>query len=355
MSVAQSEEDTPTEGASAQPQKPVSAASRHAARRAAKAAAKAAKRGTAPAMPDELQQKVVEAAGAYERNARTLWAVIAGIVLLAGAAIAVQRLMAMQDHEAGAALAQGVEAAHATIVKAGEEAPEDDDDETYASAEARSKKALDAYRKAATQHAGSAAGRWARLGEGTALAELGKHAEAEKIFSALTKDEDGFIAARATEGTAFALEAQAKHAEAAAQYEALAKLQNGVFKPVADYNRARALMAQGKERDAAGVLEALIKAERGKPESAGTRFPAVVADAETLLTELSVSLGDPKLKAEIPKARSAGGGSGDIMDALRLQMGGEGGTQTLSPELLEALQKQLGGHGNAPAPAPAAP
>jgi hypothetical protein len=302
-------------------------------------------------MPDELQQKVVEAAGAYQRNARTLWAVIGGILLLAGGAIAVQHFMSIKDHDAGNSLAQAVEAARAPIVKEGEEPSEEDDDaETYPTAEARANKALEAYRKTAKTHAGTPAARWARLGEGTALAELGKQAEAEKVFSALTKDEEGFIAARATEGVAFALEAQGKHAEAAAQYEALAKLQNGVFKPVADYNRARALIAQGKERDAAGVLEALVKAERGKPEAAGTRFPSVVSDAETLLTELSVSLGDPKLKAEIPKARSAGG-SNDIMDALRLQMGGEGGSQTLTPEMLEMLQKQLGGHGNAPAPA----
>jgi hypothetical protein len=165
------------------------------------------------------------------------------------------------------------------------------------------------------------------------------------MFESLTSDEDPFIAARATEGAAFALEAQGKPADAASRFDALGKLQNGVFKPLADYQRARMLIAQGKQREAATLLETLIKAERGKPDTAPSRFPNVVDEAETLLTELSVELDDPKLRANIPKSRAAGGGSGDIMDALRLQLGqGEGGGSQLSPELLEMLQKQLGGN-----------
>lgn len=360
MAVPQSEDETqngttgtsePKERASAN----ASAASRLAAKRAAKAAAKAAKKGT-QVVPEEVDERVVAAAQAYERNSSKLWIILGAVVVVSAGAFFAYELYSKRDHEAAASLTDGIQAARGVIVKEGEEAPEDDDIETFPSAEARAKKAQEAYAATAQKFAGKLAGRWAKLGEAGALADQGKHAEAQKIFETLSGDADPFIAARSNEGVAFALEAQSKHAEAATRYEALGKLNDGEWKPLADYHRARMLIAQGKQREAATLLEALIKAERGKPDTAPTRFENVVGDAETLLTELSVALDDPKLRAEIPKSRSGGGGNSDIMDALRLQLGqGEGGgQQQLSPELLEMLQKQLGG--SAPAPnEPAAP
>ena len=287
----------------------------------------------------------MQAAAAYERNSSKLWIGLGAFVLVSVGVFGALELFGARDHEAAASLEQGIEAARGVIVKEGEDAPEDDDIETFPSVEARAKKAQEAYASTAGKFSGKLAGRFAKLGEAGALADLGKHAEAQKIFESLTSDEDAFIAARATEGAAFALEAQGKPADAASRFDALGKLQNGALKPLADYHRARMLIAQGKQREAATVLETLIKAERGKPETAPSRFTNVVDEAETLLTELSVELDDPKLRANIPKSRAAGGGSGDIMDALRLQLGqGEGGGSQLSPELLEMLQKQLGGN-----------
>lgn len=345
MAVAQSEDETPT-GPSKEPQDRsanASASSRLAARRAAKAAAKAAKKGTeANLVPDEVQARVATAAAAYERNSNKLWLGLGGAVVIGAGLFFLNDVFAERDYEAANALEQGLDAARGAIVKDGEDGPEDDDIETFPSVEARAKKAEEAYASAAQKFGEKAAGHWAKLGEANALAQLGKHVDAEKIFATLTSDADPYIASRATEGVAFALEAQSKYAEAAGKYEALGKLNDGEVKPLADYHRARMLVAQGKQREAATVLEALIKGERAKPETAPTKFPNVVGDAETLLTELSVELDDPKLRAEIPKSRS-NGGSNDIMDQLRMQMGqGEGGSQ-LTPELLEMLQKQLGG------------
>lgn len=373
MAAAQSEEDMQETGATpatnagsdSAPERDsatASAANRHAARRAAKAAAKAAKRGTAAAVPDEVQHTVLQAAEAYEKNSKLLWGGAVLVVAIAVGLYFASGYMEQQDHAAADALREGIDAARAQIVKDGEE-PIDEDAETFPSAEARGKKAAEAFASAAKKHDGKLAGRWAQLGQASALAQLGKHAEAEKIFAKLTSDADPFIAARATEGVAFALEAQAKPAEAAARFEALAKLDNGAYKPLADYHRARMLIAQDKQRDAAGVLEALLKAERGKPEGTPKRFANVVDDSETLLTELSISLNDPTLRAEIPKSRNTGGGASaneDLMNQLRLQLGqGEGGGAQggLTPELLKQLQQQLGGSapGSAPAPAPAAP
>jgi hypothetical protein len=361
MAVAQSEDDsTPNTGAGTEPQDRqdrsdanASAANRLAARRAAKAAAKAAKKGTA-VIPDEAQERVVAAAAVYERNSSKLWLGVGAFLLVSAGVFVALDVFGARNHEAAAALEQGIDAARGAIIKEGEEAPEDDDIETFPSVEARAKKAQEAYAAAASNYSGKLAGSWAKLGEAGALAELGKHAEAQKAFESLTGDADPFVAARATEGAAFALEAQDKPADAASRFEALGKLQNGAFKPLADYHRARMLIAQGKQREAATLLETLIKAERGKPDTAPSRFPNVVDEAETLLTELSVELDDPKLRANIPKSRTAGGGTGDnIMDALRLQLGqGEGGGSQLSPELLEMLQKQLGGDQPPPNSAP---
>lgn len=351
MAVAQTEDESnPT---SSEPQDAnASAANRLAARRAAKAAAKAAKKGTA-VIPDEAQERVAQAAAVYERNSSKLWIGIGAFILVSAGVFVALEVFGARNHEAAAALEQGIEAARGAIIKEGEEAPEDDDIETFPSIEARAKKADEAYASAASKFSGKLAARWAKLGEAGALAELGKHAEAQKIFESLTSDEDAFIVARATEGTAFALEAQGKHADAASRFEALGKLQDGAYKPLADYHRARMLIAQGKQREAATVLETLIKAERAKPEATPSRFTNVVNDAETLLTELSVELDDPKLRAEIPKARVAGGGTNDIMEQLRLQLGqGEGGGSQLSPEVLEMLQKQLGGNQPHPSSAP---
>lgn len=353
MAVAQSEDETPTEssepkeragagGVSAAGKLPAaaSAASRLAAKRAAKAAAKAAKKGT-QVLPEEVDQRVVAAAQAYERNSAKLWLGLGALVLAGAAVFFLVDVYGTRDHEAAEALGEGLAAARGVIVKEGEDAP-DGDIETFTSPEARAKKAQESYAAAAQKYAGKLAGRWARLGEAGALAELGKHAEAEKLFAALAGDADPFIAARATEGVGFALEAQGKHAEAAAQYEKLGKLGAGEWKPLADYQRARMLVAQGKPRDAATALEALLKAERGKPDAA--RFPNVLGEAETLLTELSVELDDPTLRADIPRARAGAGGTNDIMEQIRLQLGqGEGGG--LTPEM---LQKLLGGSANEP-------
>ena len=61
-------------------------------------------------------------------------------------------------------------------------------------------------------------------------------------------------------------------------------------------------IALGQKQKAADLLQALLKAEKARPAGEGTRFESVVSDAETLLTELSVELNAPKLRADIPSA-----------------------------------------------------
>jgi len=138
MAVAQSEDET-TQGSEPQPERGganASAASRLAAKRAAKAAAKAAKKGTAPVgVPDDVQERVATAAAAYERNSSKLWLSLGAAVVLGAGVFALLDVYGARDHEAAAALDQGIEAARGAIVKEGEDAPEDDDIETFTSQE----------------------------------------------------------------------------------------------------------------------------------------------------------------------------------------------------------------------------
>jgi hypothetical protein len=108
-------------------------------------------------------------------------------------------------------------------------------------------------------------------------------------------------------------------------------------------------VALGDKKKAAELLEALLKAERARPPADGTRYEGLVADAETLLTELSVELDDPKLRADIPSA-SGGAAAGDgktgaltqdIVDALRKQLENQQGGKGLNKDIVDALEQQV--------------
>jgi tetratricopeptide (TPR) repeat protein len=326
------------------------AASRLAARRAAKAAAKASKKGTAPVVPGAVAKQVQAARSFYEDNARLLLGGIGAGLLAAVLWMVISAQMSKKAGEGAAELYKGVEAMNGMVLQAGQEPPEDSDIESFASAKARAEKAHKEFEATAKAQAGSAAGLWAVLGEANTARELGKPADAAKLYEQLiaNKDSPEFVKARATEGLGFALEAQQKYADALKRFEELAKIDKGAYKPLADYHSARMHMALGEKQKAADVLEALVKAERARPPAEGTRYENVVADAETLLTELSVELNAPKLRADIPGAGgphgAEGGGTGltqDIVDALRKQLESGKGGSGVSKEVLDALEHQV--------------
>jgi tetratricopeptide (TPR) repeat protein len=345
MAVAPSEEEK------GEPTRRSDAASRLAARRAAKAAAKAAKRGTAPVVPGGVTKRVEAARSFYQDNARLLLGGIGAGLLVAVLWMTFASQMRKQAGEASDQLYSGVEAMIAPVLGPDETPPEDTSIDTYPSAKARAEKALSEFERTEKRFADSAAARWAALGKANALREVGKHAEAEKIYQRLIadKDADGFVCARATEGAGFALEAQQKYAEAEKRFEQLGELDKGAYKPLADYQRARMRMALGDKKKAAELLEALVKAERARPPAEGTRYEGVVSDAETLLAELAVDLGDPKLRVDLPASGggpSAGGGqpgalTQDIVDALRKQLENKQGGEGLSKEIVDALDQQV--------------
>jgi tetratricopeptide (TPR) repeat protein len=336
------------------------AASRLAARRAAKAAAKAAKRGTAPVVPDGLAKGADAARSFYEDNSRLLLVGIGAGVLLAVVWLTVSAFLDKRAHEAGDLLFTGVEAAKAPVIDpatAGDLL--DDSVETFPSEQARAKKAQSEYQVVLKRFPNTDAATWASLGEANALRDLGKQAEALKAYDQLLARKDDLstvVRAGALEGAGFALESQSKYADATKRFGELAELANGAYKPLGEYHRARMLIAQGQKQKAAESLEALVKAERARPQDQGQRFEGVVSDAETLLTELSVELNAPKLRADI--APAAGPSSAaeqpnaltqDIVDALRRQIEQGKGQKGLDQKVIDALQQQVNEGASKPA------
>jgi tetratricopeptide (TPR) repeat protein len=328
------------------------AASRLAAKRAAKAAAKAAKRGT-PIVPGGVTKQVDAARSFYQDNARLLLLGLGAGLLAAVLWITVSSHTTRQNREATDLLYAGVEALNAPVLGPEETPPEDSTTDTYPSVKARAEKARAELQRVNKRFAESRAAQWAALGEANTLRDLGKDEEAHKAYERLAanRDADPFVRARAFEGAGFALEAQQKFAEAEKRFAQLAELDKGAHKPLGDYHRARMLIALGQKQQAAKLLEALIKAERARPPAEGVRYEGVIADAETALTELSVALDDPKLRADIPSASSATGAPGaqpggltqDIVEALRKQIesGQAEGKGGLTEEIVEALDQQV--------------
>jgi hypothetical protein len=352
MAVAQSEED---EGQAAARS---SAAARLAARRAAKAAAKASKRGTAPILPTQVGRGVQSARTWYEQHQRTLLLSIVGGALAVVGWFAIASQLDKQAHEAAELLGGALTTAAAPIVPPGSEPPTGPaPEESYPTAQARAEKARAEFANVSKRFATTTEALWATVGEANALLELGKPAEAEKRFASVAaqKDLEPFLASRALEGLGFALEAQQKFADASQRFAQIGALQHGAYKVISDYHQARMNIALGQKQKAADALQALVKAERARPPGEGVHFDAIVGDAETLLTELSVELNAPKLRADIPSGGGApasphGGGPAagqgaaltqEIIDSLRKQLGTGKGGKGLTKDIVDQLEKQV--------------
>ncbi|MFI5306792.1 MAG: hypothetical protein ACHQ53_05545 [Polyangiales bacterium] len=346
MAVVQSEQD---EGQAARS----TAASRLAARRAAKAAEKASKRGTTPMVSSRIGRGVQAAQSWYEQNQKMLALTLGGAVLAGAGWIVLAQFLDQRSHEAAESLETGIATANAPIVAAGAEPPSGPaPEESYPTARARAEKAQGELHATAARFPSASAGLWAKLAEANQLRELGKPADAQKLYDQVLAASavDPFLRVRALEGSGFALEAQQKPADAAKRFEQIAAVQGGGYKAISEYQRARMEIALGQGRQAAERLQALVKAERARPPGEGTSTDGLVTDAETLLTELSVELDAPALRPEsphggtVPSAPPAQQGTAltkDIVDALRKQLESGKGGHGLSKDVVDALQKQV--------------
>lgn len=355
MAVVQGEEDKGEAAARN------SAAARLAARRAAKAATKAAQRGTAPIMPSRVARGLGATRSFYQQYQRRFAVGLSCALLFAGLCLVLQTQWGKRGREAAELLSTGVATANAPIVAPGDEPQGQTPEESYPSPKARAEKASGEYRTLIKRFPDATATAWARLGEANEQSELGQPQQAQKLYAQVLADQgiDSFLRWRALEGLGFALEAQQKYADAAQRFAQIGALDSGAYKAVADYHRARMLVALGQKQKAAELLQALVKAERARPPGEGMRFDDLVSDADTRLTELSVELNAPKLRAELPSAgattagpaagpgpaastgASTGGLTKDIVDALRKQLQSGKGGKGLTKDLIDQLDKQV--------------
>lgn len=335
--------DAPKDGAP-------TAGQRLAAARAAKAAAKAASRGGAVSAGDVAVDKATaDATHWLETHGRWLGIVLASGVAVGIAAVAWNSFATSSSAAAGASLHTAIETSTAPI-RAAEATPEESDDvparESFTSVELRAKKALELHRKVGAAHGGSRAAAWARLGEATALLDLGRVGDARAAYQRALNESDGddIIAWRALEGIGFSYESEQKWRDAVSQYDRLAAVANGAYRDFADYHLARMLLVQGRRDDAKNKLKTLVERLRGRDETEGSRHPFLLTQAEIRLSEL-----DPNA---VPR-RSA-----PAMDGMQL-LGGGGGVDSIPPEQLQEILRRLqesqgagGGPPGAPVPSP---
>ncbi|MCC6874668.1 MAG: tetratricopeptide repeat protein, partial [Sandaracinaceae bacterium] len=329
------------------------AGARLAAAKAAKAARKAAKRGKVVKEEDPLERAKASAVGqrasaagqwAKENRNIVLGAVLALLLGLAGF-LGYDAYQSSQASAAAALLTEAIEISEATIRAEGEDAPagqsDDDDERTYPTEEARTRAALEAFRRVTADYPTSEAAAWARLGEGRSHAALGQNDEARQAFeqAIAAGGSQPQIAFEALEGIGFSYEAEEGWDQAQTRYEEMRSLADGAYAPMARYHLARILLAKG-ERDRAleafrTLVEELREAEgedeEGEPRT-GPSHPYVLAQAEIRLREL-----DP---SSAPSAPSFGGGAG--------LPGGE----SLTPEQIEMIRQIMQKQGGGAPPAP---
>ena len=331
------------------------AGARLAAAKAAKAARKAAKRGKVVKEEDPLERAKASAVG-QRASAAGQWAkenrnIVLGVVLalLLGLAgfLGYDAYQSSQASAAAALLTEAIEISQATIRAEGEDAPagqsddDDDDERTYPTEEARTRAALEAFRRVSADYPTSEAAAWARLGEGRSHAALGQNDEARQAFeqAIAAGGSQPQIAFEALEGIGFSYEAEEGWDQAQTRYEEMRSLADGAYAPMARYHLARILLAKG-ERDRAleafrTLVEELREAEgedeEGEPRT-GPSHPYVLAQAEIRLREL-----DP---SSAPSAPSFGGGAG--------LPGGE----SLTPEQIEMIRQIMQKQGGGAPPAP---
>lgn len=296
------------------------AGARLAAAKAAKAARKAAKRGKEKKEQDPLTQvreseivkRAQEASSWAADNRNLVLAAAAGLLVLLGGWVGWNIHSTNQTQAAGSALAAAIEIAQAEIVSDEEEgatAASNGDAQTFPSEEARAEAALEAFRRVLSEHGGSDAAIWARLGEADALATLGRHDEAREAYAAAERDgsNEPSVLLRAMEGRAFTFEAEQQWDRALEVYQQLANTDNRRYEAIAQYHIARMHIAKGERERATETLRGVVDklTPTGEEQSAQPRFDYIRTQAQMRLAEL-----DPSAAPARRGSSLLGGGAG---------------------------------------------
>jgi tetratricopeptide (TPR) repeat protein len=302
---------------------------RLAAAKARKAKKKAQKRGRQAELVEGRVLKQAERASSWAAENRNL--LIAALVVVA--VVAVGGTWWWVESKAQAAAAAGslwdaVEASRADIRPEGNTSEDPDDDrEVFESREAQAEAMLERAAETASEHQGVPATGWARLLEGRAALELGRHDDARSAFERALAEgsEDSELAAAALEGIAFAYEGEEEWDSAKERFEELRRLEGGAYENLADYHLARIHIAKGENDEAKELLRALVE-RLEDPEEEDEDAPElsyVSSQAQVRLMELD------------PSAVPTSAGSYQ----------GGGGLDSMSPEEIQQLIQKLQSQG----------
>jgi hypothetical protein len=330
----------------------LSPGARLAAARAAKAARKAAKRGKEKKQADPVAQvresklaQQAEKAGGWLKEHRMI-AIGVGLVALLGLGgwVGWNYYRTTQATAAGALLQAALEISTAQIRAADAPVPEGEEDDEdrpgpYGSVRERARAALNAYKRVTQQYPTSDAAPWALLGQGRALAELGRHDQARAMYERAIAEsgDDAAIVWRALEGKAFTYEAEEEWDEAIAAYRQLQSLDGRRFEPIARYHLGRMQLAKGQRREATDTFRALVEQLRSAADDEERQdYEYVLAQAEVRLREL-----DPSAAPPPPRAPESPFGMPDLENMDPAQ-------REAIIEMLRQMQQQ--GGGEAPPP-----
>lgn len=154
---------------------------------------------------------------------------------------------------------------------------------------ARSRAALEAFRRVIQRFPDAPVAPLARLSEATALYDLGRYAEARRVFESLVGADLAGQEGRALEGLGFSLEAMNDLPGALRRYEELGRLHNGAWRDLAAFHQARVLHRMNQDQRAKDILRSLLeRLGRSRPDDfLGVGGNATVYEqAQALLREI---------------------------------------------------------------------
>jgi len=248
-----------------------------------------------PQVEPALPQNVERVAGTFthflQDNKERIVLGVLGALLLAGAALGVQRMLKAGSVEQAEKLTAALEIATAPIDPDDADGKTDDGKPLFKSEQARSEKALAALSGVVSEGKDKPAGRWAQLASAASELSLGKIDEARAHFQSVydASGEEPELAGRALEGVAIAQEAAGKQDEALKSFEKLRTVSGQ--KELADYHVARIKLQKGDQEGGKELLKALyeqfMKPTTGEPVQPHAYLKSEV---ELRLAELDSSL-----------------------------------------------------------------
>jgi tetratricopeptide (TPR) repeat protein len=134
---------------------------------------------------------------------------------------------------------------------------------------ARNRAALEAFQRVTQRFPNAPIAPTARLSEATTLYDLGRYAEARRVYESIIGADLAGQEGRALEGLGFSLEALNDLPAALRRFEEMARVQDGAWRDVAVFHQARVLHRMNQDGRAKDLLHGLLeRLGRSRPDDA---------------------------------------------------------------------------------------